>query len=105
MDNKTYRKSIFGYELKGTEKQLNEMYELLNYEDYDNKKFAKYFHVWVHEGTGVHWFPKEKYYGGYVAYGIALLEYATPSNFSNRIYESDYAFYDRSNYEKVEELI
>lgn len=70
-------KTLFGYECKGTPEQLDEMYDLLNYEDYANPKFQKYFHVWVStNNTGVYWFPKEAYYGGEETYVHALLKYA-----------------------------
>lgn len=89
-----YKRNIFGYELKAkTEKQLNEMYDLLNYEDYDKKRFSHYFHVWVHEGTGVYWFPKEKYYGGTTPYAIALIHYAD-YKLRDLVHESDYAYYE-----------
>lgn len=100
---KIYRKNIYGYELKGTEKQLKEMYDLLNYEAYDNVRFTHYFHVWIKEGTGVWWFPKEKYYGGYETYAVTFLHYAD-SQIADRVYESSYAHYDRGNYEMLEVL-
>ena len=99
---KIYKKNIFGYDLKGTEKQLNEMYDLMNYEAYDKRNFTQYFHVWVKEGTGVWWFPKEKYYGGYEPYAIAFLHFAD-SQIRDRVYESSYAHYDYEN-EKLEWL-
>lgn len=71
------RKTIFGYELKGTSEQLDEMYVLLNEEDYPNPKFQKYFHVWVStNNTGVYWFPREEFYGGDDEYVFALFRYA-----------------------------
>ena len=92
-----YKRNVFGFELKAqTERQLNEMYDLLNYEDYDKKRFSHYFHVWVHEGTGVYWFPIEKYYGGTTPYAVALLHRALlfDRNSRNNIHESDYAYYE-----------
>ena len=76
-------REIFGYVLTGTKNQLDEMKELLNYERYYDKKFTKYFHVWKHYGTGVYFFPKEKYFkakkfsdGTYItSYIAALLRY------------------------------
>jgi hypothetical protein len=90
---KIISRTIFGYELKGTENQLEQMYNLLNYEAYDCKQFNHYFHVWVKEGTGVWWFPKEKYYNGYEPYAIALLHYAD-SRLKDLVYESAYALYE-----------
>ena len=88
-----YKKNIFGYELKArSEKQLDEMYELLNFEDYTNPKFIKYFHVWVSEGPGLYWFPKEQYYGGFIPYAVALLHYAD-GRLREKVYESDYVNY------------
>lgn len=83
------KKTIFGYQLKGTESQLNEMYDLLNCEDYESKKFVKYFYVWVSEGSGVFYFPKERYYAGEQSYAIALLKYGATNG--SLVHESMYA--------------
>ena len=81
-------REILGYVLTGTKNQLDEMKELLNYENYYYKKFPKYFYVWIHYGKGVFCFPKEKYFkakkfddGTYETnYVAALLRYSTNVN-------------------------
>lgn len=82
-------REIFGYVLTGTKNQLDEMKELLNYERYKDKKFTKYFHVWIHYGKGVFFFPKEKYFkakefeDGYETnYVAALFRYGTTVDIS-----------------------
>ena len=55
-------KTIFGYPCQGTEKQLAEMYNLLNFEDYTTTKFGKYFYRWINgDNTGLRWFPRPEY--------------------------------------------
>ena len=87
-------REIFGYHLKGTDKQLDEMYDLLNREDYTSSKFQHYFYVWVHEGTGVYWFPKERYFVSFRGerhYPIALFYYGIPlTRLGIDIHKSDY---------------
>jgi hypothetical protein len=81
-------REIFSYVLTGTKHQLDEMKELLNYENYYDKKITKYFHVWKHYGTGIFYFPKEKYFkakkfsdGTYETnYVAALFRYGTNVN-------------------------
>lgn len=75
-------RKVFDFVLTGTKKQLDEMYDLLDYERYYDKRFSKYFHVWKRYGTGVYFFPKEKYFkakvykDGYeTSYVAALLRY------------------------------
>lgn len=49
-------------------------------EEYYKEDFRKYFHVWVHEGTGVYYFIKEKYFvsrDGVTNYALALLSYGS----------------------------
>lgn len=86
-------REIFGYTLKGTEKQLDEMYDLFNREDYTTAGFQHYFYVWVNEGTGVYFFPKERYfvsdYHGERHYAIALLNYGGRLG-TDGIHKSDY---------------
>lgn len=70
-------KDIFGYKVKGTKEQLDEMFDLLNAEDYRSPSFRQYFHVWISKNnTGVYWFPREEFYGGEEPYVFALFEYA-----------------------------
>lgn len=59
---KKFKQDIFGYPFEATEKQLKEIYNLTNEEDYTNPKFQKYFYVWIPgDNTGLRWYPKEKY--------------------------------------------
>lgn len=55
-------REIFGFPCRGTKAQLDEMYNLLNYEDYTKPKFGKYFYRWV-TGTnsGLMWYPRPEY--------------------------------------------
>ena len=39
---KKFKQDIFGYPFEATEKQLKEIYNLTNEEDYTNPKFQKY---------------------------------------------------------------
>lgn len=88
---KTETREIYGWKLKGTPLQLNEMHELLNFEAYYTKPFSKYFHVWVStDNTGVHWFPKEKYYAGEEEYIHALAHELRVDIDYSRIRESWY---------------
>ena len=70
-------KEIFGIRCKGTESQLEKMYDLNNREEYWKPEFQKYFNVWIVEGCGVHYYPKEKYFvndeNGETNYCVALL--------------------------------
>lgn len=59
--NEIITKDVFGLPVKGTKKQVEEMYDLVNYEDYTTPRFGKYFYRWVCEGTGVYYFPKPQY--------------------------------------------
>lgn len=61
-NNKKVIKKVFDFELKGTEKQLKEMYDLWNREDFYNPKFKKYFLCWVNYGTGIYAFPRKQYF-------------------------------------------
>ena len=79
--HKQERRDICGLPMMATTKQLDEINELLNKEDYNNPRFRKYFSVWTStNGTGVYWFPKEQYffYKG-AAYVVALIRYAGDS--------------------------
>lgn len=60
---------------KGTSKQIEEIKWMLEEEDWTNPRFTKYFHVWVYEGLGVFFFPREAYYGGEENYVVALMRY------------------------------
>lgn len=62
LNNKKVIKNVFGFELKGTERQINEMYDLINREDFYNPKFKKYFLCWVNQGTGIYYFPRKQYF-------------------------------------------
>ena len=56
------QKDIFGYPCEGTPKQMDELYDLINREDYSNPKFQKYMYVWIPgDNTGLRWYPKEQY--------------------------------------------
>lgn len=55
-------KKIHCYELKGSEKQLKEMYSLLEFEKYRDPKMTKYFDVWSNYPYGVFFFPKKEYF-------------------------------------------
>lgn len=56
------KKIIFGFPCEGTQKQLEEMYDLLNREDYTSPRFGKYFYRWVNgDNTGLRWYPKAQY--------------------------------------------
>ena len=72
-------KVIRNYELKAQSKtELDKIEKLMESEEYYKKDFLEYFHVWVQEGVGVFYFPKEKYFvsrSGISNYAIALLQY------------------------------
>lgn len=61
-NNKKLIRKVFNYELKGTKKQLEEMYDLFNKEDFYNPKFKKYFHCWINYGTGIYIYPRKQYF-------------------------------------------
>lgn len=72
------QRTIGRFVLQGGKNQLNEMSELLDFEFYESEKFKKYFYVWVHCGTGIYFFPREKYFvsrDGETNYVVALLQY------------------------------
>ena len=76
MTKKEIRK-LFCYELKGTKKQLDEMYKLMNYEDFYNPLFTKYFDLWIGY-YGYCYFPKKEYFvsrNGNTNYNESYLEY------------------------------
>lgn len=73
-------KQIYCYRLKGSEKELNEMKEIINNDGFDMKNCSKYFYTWVIEGLGRFMFPKEKYFvsrDGESNYIIALMKYGS----------------------------
>ena len=56
-------RDVFGVNCIGTPKQLDEIYNLQNYERYWKPEFKKYFNVWIStNGTGVFYFIKKKYF-------------------------------------------
>ena len=65
MNNKKIIKQVFEFELKGTTKQLKEMYDLWNKEDFYNPLFKKYFLCWVNLGTGIYACPRKEYFVSY----------------------------------------
>ena len=71
-------RKLFSYELKGSKKELDEMYKLMNYEDFYNPLFKKYFHLWV--GLyGFYYFPKQEYFvskDGINDYNLAYRNYS-----------------------------
>lgn len=63
MQDKKYTKRVFSYKLRGTKKQLEEMYDCLNRECYWETKFKKYFEV-IRTTHGLFFIPHKKYYVG-----------------------------------------
>lgn len=85
------KKNIFGYLCEGTEKQMNELYDLINREDYTNPRFQKFMYIWISgDNIGLSWFPKEKYsqYKGN-NYVVALAKYMGHVNAGKSIYSLD----------------
>lgn len=72
-------KQIRNYEIKAQSKtELDKIEQLMEKEEYYREEFQNYFHVWVQQGIGVFYFPKEKYFvsrNGIANYAIALLQY------------------------------
>ena len=85
------QKNIFGYHCEGTQKQMDELYDLMNREDYTNPRFQKYMYVWISgDNTGLRWYPKEKYsqYKGN-NYIVDLAIYMGQENADKSIYSID----------------
>ena len=83
------------YEIKGTEKQVNEIYHMYMFESLNRRTFKmykKYFNIWVHNGTGIYAFPKEKYFvsrKGETNYAVALLQYGSNADVESAFYENE----------------
>lgn len=58
-------KKVFKYTLKGTTKQLEKMYNIINCEKFREEETKKYFWVWVNSPYGIFIFPKRKYFVDY----------------------------------------
>lgn len=73
-------KQIYDYVVKGSEKAIKIMEDILNTDGFDTKDCNKYFHTWVIEGLGRFMFPREKYFVSHdneTNYIIALMKYGS----------------------------
>ena len=61
-NNNKIQKKFGKFVVKGTEKQVNEIYDTFNKERYWSETAVKYFHVYISLGSGVFMFPKRQYF-------------------------------------------
>ena len=55
------QKQVFSFVVKGTTKQVNEMYDLMNFEYFKNTNFRKYYDV-LYGSYGIMCFHKKTYF-------------------------------------------
>ena len=82
MRTKVMTRTIFGWKLKGTKKQLDEMHYMLNHGYSYCKDFNKYFISWVQD-FGVYYFPRLKHFvkaNGTTDYHEALIKQSNNPN-------------------------
>lgn len=72
---------VRNYEIRAlAKKDLDKMVQLMDTDDYKDPEFQNYFHLWMQEGTGLFYFPKEKHFvsrDGVKNYALALLQYGS----------------------------